>query len=233
MHPPKHRNKKTLHWYFPITPRGLIFLFFSIFLVIIGFYRGELATTLVGICLVVYMIVSFLLCCISIPLWNKTRLYGSCKNIFSFSLSITNYPVSLLRFLCAQKLFISFSKANTQKDSEPWILSLPFSSSESLHIFDPPSRGVYIPQQATLLLEDFSSFFSFRLFKPAQGCNEPVCFPASPDPYHSEIHLQVVLGKALEKAPLNVQKTYMKHGSMSQEMTLEKLIGKCLLIPKL
>lgn len=178
----KYNNKK-LH--FPLTIRGLSFLLLSLILLFIGFNRGELVAALVGTLLIVYMLVSFILCIISIPIWNKTSVFGSWNKTNSFSLSIMNYPIFFLRLFCSQRILLSFLQANTSVNTKQWNLTIPIVSNESIHQIKSPRRGVFSVNKSFLILEDYARFFSFRLTKPASLCTETVIFPAVPKSYRS------------------------------------------------
>lgn len=180
------RLKKNEHKrFFPLTRSGTLYIVCAGLLLSLGLYRGELASAFAGSLLLAYSIVSLLLCLLSCLLWKSVRLRLVQVQNGKFSLTVLQYPKSIVTLLCGARLFITYTRINFHGKQAHFDYSFPISGQESLHSPRFPGHGLYIPDQEILILHDFASFFRFPLYSPAQSCSEPVIIPPIPENHAS------------------------------------------------
>lgn len=165
-----------------IRPAGLACLFLAVGLLAAGLYRGELAATLCGFSLLVFLLVSFI-GVVCGALWWRGRLVSSCRkgeDTVSVRVSIPDASRLSALFFAMADYLVPYSTAPGTSGARAFTLRIPLEYSETEGRFERPSRGYYLPERPRILIRDYTGFFSWSIPQRGAPSAEPV--PVYPEP---------------------------------------------------
>ena len=165
-----------------IRPAGFTCLLLAPGLLAAGLYRGELAATLCGFSLLLFLLASFIGVACSALWWNG-RLVSSLRkggDIVSVRVSIPE--ASRLSILCVAMAdyLVPYSTSPGRKGSRAFTLIIPLEAAETEGRIERPERGYYLPERPRILVRDYAGLFSWSVNQREAPSAET--FPVYPEP---------------------------------------------------
>ncbi|UTC66557.1 MULTISPECIES: DUF58 domain-containing protein [unclassified Treponema] len=154
---------------FSLTVSGIIYIVFSILLLIGAVIRGELFAIVCGVSLCLYFLLSLILIIISFFLWKKTDSLIELRNnsIYVFPLGVRKekklFPVILPGVIVFY--IFEFLSDLTDKKSRKLKFNIKLKRDINRFVFPKRERGRFFCKKEYIEISDLAGFFSIKLLK--------------------------------------------------------------------
>lgn len=171
------RSGPTIH----VTGSACLTLALS--LLALGMVRGELAATLCGFSLLLFLMAAFLGVVVASFWWRAHPVFSSWNNRDSVALRISNPGSSRLGilYLARADYLVRYSTAPGIHGARTFTLAIPLETPETEGHFTRPSRGYYYPEIPAVLVSDYAGLFSWTLPQNPSLSAEPIAIFPEPD----------------------------------------------------
>lgn len=168
---------------FPVTKTGFAYIACGIILFLFGLYRGELVSAICGGTLLLYALFCLVCAVGGVRKWQNARFFLFWEDKNTALLKLTEMDKTPIRknFFTSAFFECSFRTSPETVYVLPFKLSILVEKSEIHYTLDLPSRGIYHPEKAAIVIKDFSAFFSFVISMPESMNPNPLEVLPEPD----------------------------------------------------